>query len=125
MRGREEGGTVVSNQCIQSETGITSLKGDADVEAGFIILNKTRHCSRYHNCNLTSEGRQIYCDIEVGDRSQFYMHDVCAFLLRFEWDFKFKFISETFCRKIARFTQLFSYQSNMIIAPVCLKYCRV
>lgn len=74
MRGREEGGTVVSNQCIQSETGITSLKGDADVEAGFIILNKTRHCSRYHNCNLTSEGRQIYCDIEVGDRSQFYMH---------------------------------------------------
>lgn len=39
---------VASNQRIQSETGITNLKGDAEVEAEFIIFNKTRHCIRYH-----------------------------------------------------------------------------
>lgn len=59
MRGREEGRMVVSNQCIQSETGITGLKGDADVQAEFVIFNKTRHCIRFHNYNLTSKGAII------------------------------------------------------------------
>lgn len=47
---------VVSNQCIQRETGITSLKGDADVQAEFVIFNKTRPSRRFHNCNLTFKG---------------------------------------------------------------------
>lgn len=47
----------MSNQCIQSETGITVLKGDADVQAEFVIFNKTRHCRRFHN--FTSKGAII------------------------------------------------------------------
>lgn len=47
---------LVSNQCVQRETGITSLKGDADVQAEFVIFNKTRPGRRFGNCNLTFKG---------------------------------------------------------------------
>lgn len=90
---------VVSNQCIQRETGITRLKGDADVQAEFVIFNKTRPRRRFHNRNLTFKGAILLKSVLEASFTCVLVFKQRCFPLGSECDSCSKFISETFCWK--------------------------